>query len=326
MRISISFLFVLMTIQSCGQNKERVENQTTGKTIREIEKYDNEPVYRLKVTSSLSYTIRINGITTASKNQNTGNTRWFLVNNCIPASGEQELEINIRPSMTSDGTSHKEFIENSNTFKIELESTSGISGSLEEPTIVYQYELPEGDYSRQETFVHKASFKAEVPYELIDWRNGKTFKDKDSTILKTAVLEFYKDLKDHYEHKNGEEYIKLIEKGMYNLAQGAYYDNDAFEKLKKNKIDFINRKSRELEDLDNYQLEISGNGKLLSLRKIDGYNREEGVLRRKYTKNGQETVHIDDIYLYAPQGIDSDNGKEKLEVIVYQNLVKPYFP
>jgi len=37
-------------------------------------------------------------------------------------------------------------------------------------------------------------------------------------------------------------------------------------------------------------------------------------------KNGQETVHIDDIVFYIPKNSDS------LEVIVYQNLVKPYFP
>lgn len=315
MKIYISFLFLLMTIQSCGQNK-----------AGEMKKFDSEPIYRLQVTSSLSYVIKINGITTAIKNQNAGNTRWFLVNNCIPASGEQELEIDIRPGMTGDGSAHKKFMGNNNTFKIKLERTSGESGRLEEPEVVFEYELPEGDYSGRETFVHQATFEAEVPYQLVDWRKGKTFNDEDSTILKKAVFEFYKNLKHHYQHRAGEEYVNLIEKGMHNLAQGAYYDNNAFDKLKENKIDFINRKPRTLEDLDNFRLEISGNGKLVSLRRTDGYNRGEGVLRRKYTKNGQERVHVDDIWLYAPRGNGSDDGFEKLEVIAYQNLVKPYFP
>ena len=304
-----------MAIQSCGQSKERVETN------------DNKPVYRLTVKSSLSYIIKINGITTASKNQNAGNERWFLINNCIPASGTQDLEITILPAMTSDGMNHNAFLGNvgdDHVFRLMIERT-GSNGNAERPEVVFQYELPEGDYSRQATFVHKATFAAEVPYNLEDWRKGKTFESADSVTLKAAVLEFYNQLKHHYEHRNGAAYVKLIKKGMHNLTQGAYYERDAFEKLKQNKIDFIDKQPRMLLDIDSCRLEISANGKLLSLRRTDGYNRGEGVLRRKYTKNGQETVQVDDIWLYVPQGNNLTNGA-MFEVVGYQNLVKPYAP
>ncbi|HWL00426.1 MAG TPA: hypothetical protein VNQ55_10780 [Parapedobacter sp.] len=301
-----------MAIQSCGQGKERVE--TNG----------NEPVYRLMVKSSLSYTIQINGITTASKNQNAGNERWFLINNCIPASGMQDLEITILPAMASDGMNHNAFLGNvgdDHVFSLAIERTEGNG-----PKEVFQYELPEGDYSRQAAFVHKATFAAEVPYSLEDWRKGETFENADSVTLKAAVLEFYNQLKHHYEHRNGAAYVKLIEKGMHNLTQGAYYERDAFEKLKQNKIDFIDKQPRMLLDIDSCRLEISANGKLLSLRRTDGYNRGEGVLRRKYIKNGQETVQVDDIWLFVPQGNNNLENGAVFEVVGYQNLVKPYAP
>ena len=310
-------LFCLLTIvQACGQPKERVETNGDG------------PVYRLRVKSSLSYTIQINGITVATKSQNTGNTRWFLINNSIPVSGGQELEITILPAMDDDCTNHLAFLGDvgyDHVFSLSIERTNGV-GSADAASVVYQYDLPEGDYSAQDVVVHQATFEAEVPYKLEDWRKGKAFDDADSAMLKAAVVAFYMKLKYHYEHNDGAEYVKLIEKGMYNLAQGAYFELAAFEELKQNKMNFIDKEPRVLMDIDSCQLEIEGNGRVLSLRRTDGYNRGEGVLRRTYTKNGQETVHVDDIWLYVPQDSDVTYGPEMFEVIGYQNLVKPYLP
>ena len=72
--------------------------------------------------------------------------------------------------------------------------------------------------------------------------------------------------------------------------------------------------------MENYSLEISSDGKLVSLKRTDGYNTGEGVLRRKFIESGQEKVYIDDLNFYMPQNSNS------LEVIVYQNLEKPYNP
>ncbi|MGV3761186.1 hypothetical protein [Parapedobacter sp.] len=318
MRANFSLLLLLMVtaMQACGQPKEHVATGGSG------------PVYRLRVKSSLSYTIQVNGITVATKNQNAGNTRWFLINNSIPASGKQELGITILPAMDDDGTSHLAFLGDvgyDHVFSLTIERMDG-QGNATDPAVVYQYDLPEGDYSGQRNFVHQAAFEADVPYELEDWRNGKTFEAADSVHLKAAVMEFYDQLKHHYEHREGSAYVARIEKGMRHLAEGAYYEHDAFENLKQNKIDFIDKQPRTLMDIDSCRLEISANGKLLSLRRVDGYNRGEGVLRRKYTKNGQETVHVDDIWLYMPQGATLNDGPEAFEVIGYQNLVKPYLP
>lgn len=278
-----------------------------------------EPIYRLKITSSLSYNIKINGVTTATKNQNAGSARWFLINNCIPASGEQNIEITLLPRMSTKGTEHLTTIDEKDDFTLEVEKTSWKDGSLVEPTVIYSYELAK-DAKNKKKHLHKAIFKADVPYQLIDWRDGKDLTKMDSTKLKDEVLKSYKNIKSTYANQKGEQYIKLIEKGIFNLAQGAYLNPKGYEDLKKDEIDFINEEPTPLENLENYILEISGNGRLVSLRRVDGYNAGEGVLRRRFKESGQELVYIDDITFYIP------NNSDSLEVIIYQNLEKPYLP
>ena len=77
--------------------------------------------------------MKINGITTATKNQNAGGVRWFLINNCIPKSGQQDIEVIISSQMNSDGLKHMEFIGNDKSFELEVERTSWKNGNLSEP-------------------------------------------------------------------------------------------------------------------------------------------------------------------------------------------------
>lgn len=312
-------LILMVLLLSCEKNKINTDLNTTMVT-NTTKNYNYEPIYRLKITSSLSYNIKINGVTTATKNQNAGDERWFLINNCIPASGEQNIEITLLPRMSANGTEHLETIDEKDEFTLEVEKTSWKDGSLVEPSIVYTFVLNEGAAVNKKVYLHKGTFKAEVPYQLIDWRDGKDLSKMDSLKLKEELLKSYEKIKSSFENQQGQQFVKSVEKGMFNLAQGAYLKTVEFENLKEDKQSFINKQKRELESFSFNKLDISGDGKLVSLRRIDGYNGGEGVLRRKYKKNGQETVHIDDIMFYIPKNNDS------LEVVVYQNLVKPYYP
>lgn len=67
--------------------------------------------------------------------------------------------------------------------------------------------------------------------------------------------------------------------------------------------------------IEKYKLQISGGGKLLSLRRIDGYNTQEGIIRRAYNKGTKKMVQIDDIVFYSPT-------KGKYEIFWFNNVVK----
>lgn len=106
---------------------------------------------------------------------------------------------------------------------------------------------------------------------------------------------------------------------MFNLYQASYFDPKTGAEYLKAIVDFVNEEPTKLEPIENYKLIICGGGKLVGLKRIDGYNRNEGVIRRVYT-NRVEEVQIDDILLYQPE------EKGDLEVIWYMNFVKPAKP
>lgn len=316
--MKIYLIIVLFTFIAC--NKKENTNQNTSKMTNTIKTFENEPIYRLKIVSSISYVIKINGVTVASKNQNAGDTRWFLINNSIPTSGNQNIEITLRPSMNNEGTKHLELIKDNSMFELDVELTSWVNGSLKEPSSVFSYKPSSSEISNKKNYSHKDTFNANVPYQLVDWRKGKDLRKMDIDQLQNEVLNSYKKAKTFYENQKGNDYLNLIEKGIFNLAQGGYLTTSKFEALKKEEANFVNEEPTPLEPIEYYVMEISGDGKLVSLRRNDGYNSGEGVLRRRFFDQGQEKIYVDDIAFYMPE------GKDSLEVVVYQNLEKSFLP
>lgn len=321
MKNAICYLLLLLPLWGCSQHQS---NEISGiDIVGEVDRLKNfkdEPIYQLKIHTAYTFTVLINDIPIANKVPYL-NHYTALINPCIPAMGEQQIEIRIYPRY-ADMDTQRDFMENDIDFELTIEKTAWKDGSLEEPAVIYTYRLPEGDYSTQKSVVQSDVFTADVPYELIDWRKGKTFNEKDTTMLKAKTLQVYEALISHYENQRGEDFVNAIGKGIFNLYQASYFNKEEALDHINHSISFINKKKRDLAEISNYQLEILGNGKLLSLKRTDGINREEGVIRRYYQKNRKEKVHIYDVLLYAPPSSSKD---ENLEVIWHTNLVRPSF-
>jgi|GEM_PF-1370013 len=309
----ICYLLLSMNFLACGQHK----GFDIATEMDRLENFDYEPIYQVRVHTPYTYTIWINGIPIANKLPYL-NQYMAGINPCIPASGKQQIEIRIYPRF-DDMETQKKFLEKDIEFELTIEKTAWKDGSLEEPEVIYSYRLPEADYSNKKSIVHSDGFMAEVPYRLIDWRAGANFNQKDSVALKTKALKVYEELISHYENQHGKDFNNAIGKGLYNLYQSSYFSKEEALDHLNHSISFINKKKRDLEEIENYRLEILGNGKLLSLKRTDGFNREEGVLRRHYLKQRKQHAHIYDVLLYAPEN-------DRLEVVWLTNLVKPTAP
>lgn len=307
---------LLIPFAACSQQQAPVQGIDIRSEVSRLKNFSHEPIYQLRVKTVYTYTILINGIPIMNK-QPYLNDYTVLINPCIPAKGEQEIEIRLYPRFTGVDT-QAETLENGIDFELEIQKTAWKDGSLEEPEIVYSYRLPEEDHSGQRSFVHRDVFEASTPYRLIDWREGRTFNEQDTAMLKVKALEAYRELISRYESRRGEDYVNAVGRGIFNLCQASYFTEEEALDYIDHSIDFINKSERDLAEITNYKLEILADGKLLSLRRTDGFNREEGVIRRYYKKDRKERVHIYDVLLYAPGS--SDGGD--LEVIWYTNLVK----
>ncbi|WP_257669587.1 hypothetical protein [Parapedobacter tibetensis] len=311
------FMFLTPFLACSQQNTNGIKSINIIDEIDHLENFGDEPTYQLRVNTGYSFTVLINGIPIGNKYVNYLSHYLTEINSCIPNKGEQKIEIQIYPRYVDELTQN-ESLEHDIGFKLTIEQTAWKDGGMEEPKIIYSYSLPEGDYAGQKSFIHAAIFTAAVPYELIDWRMGRTFDEQDTATLKIKVLQAYEKLISDFENQQGEDYVNALGKGLFNLYQSSYFDKEEALNHINHRISFINKKKRKLAEIANYKLEILGDGKLLSLKRIDGYNRREGVIRRHYKKGPKEMVQVDDILFYAPQSSKSDD----LQVIWHRNLVK----
>ncbi|WP_103867231.1 hypothetical protein [Aquimarina sp. I32.4] len=329
MKKIINVILIVFSLIGCAQSKQReIKPNTTSsghkiiKHMNKLNRFDYEPIYNLKVRTIYSYEILINDIPIVSRHNNATGTIWYPINNSLLSIENHNLSIRIFPRYTSDKIKMKT-LESDVNFSLALERSSWLNGSMKEPEIVFQYELPKYDNNEQEInysklifFEDKLSFKAKVPYDLTDWRNSLNLTKKSKEKLEEKVLFFYKNLKEKYENQKGDEYLTIIDKGIFNLFQANYFSEEEGKNKIKSKINFINKKKRKLAPVDNYELKFFGEGKLVALKRTDGNNQGEGVLRRYYTKNGVRKVQIEEILLHIPE------GKEELEVIWYYNIVR----
>lgn len=298
----ICFFALIISMQSCSQNgkKEKINNINLRKEIKNLQNFQYEPIYQLRVNSEYAFTIYINGIPIANKYVSYLKNYLAEINTCIPESGEQTIEIQIYPRFITENEQN-EFLENDKTFNLIIEETSWLNGNLKEPKPVYEFNLPSGQYSTKKNLSFKAKFRAEIPYKLLDWRDAQNVSDVDSTLLKKEVLKYYTNLKEKFENQQGEDYINSLGKGLFNLYQASYFDEEEALKHINHRISFINKEKRKLADFENFEMEISADGKLVFLQRIDGFNKKEGILRRYYKKGPQQLVQIDDLILYLPK-------------------------
>ena len=113
-------------------------------------------------------------------------------------------------------------------------------------------------------------------------------------------------------------YLDMIRKAEFNMLQ-AYYSSIAAAKTKSNKwVEFVS-KGKKLELLEKYQVQMFDGGKYVSLRGIDDWNRGEGILRHRYTKNGQNYVLVYDILLCKIV------GSKDFEIVWYNMQDKNFF-
>lgn len=279
-----------------------------------IVKYDVEPLFYLKIDTNLGYEIFINGFP-ISRNSFVIGQYTVPINNYIVHSGSQEIEINIYPSYNEDGSQESSLGEG--YFNVRVEKTEWRGNVLKEPTKIFFYEL-KGDYFDKTEKIVYDSFKADVPYKLLDFDNLETFREKDSLILSNRLIKKYNNLKQSFENQEGGKYVSMIQKGLLNACQGNYFTQKKADEMFASKQDFIDKKERELEPITNYKLYFSKDKKLISLRRSDGFNMGEGVLRRKFQKNGKALVKIEDVVFCKP--VNSDD----IQVCWYMNFTKGY--
>ncbi|WDF58342.1 hypothetical protein PQ462_16630 [Flavobacterium sp. KACC 22758] len=287
-----------------------------------IKKYDYEPIYQLQVETLYNYDIWVNDILVLTKHNNVMNTFGTFDNSFLPKSGSYKLKVKIYPNIPQgEGQiAQNEYLKNGIKFTLKVEQTAWIKGGggLEDAKEILTYELPQYlldennkedhnkpiDYSKLKEFTTEFDFTAKVPYSLYDWEDSENLTKIDTLELKKEVLAFYNDFRKSIEDGNSDFYLNNIKKAEFNYYQSNYFTIES-AKSKSNKwIDFV-AKGKVFEPIETGKLQFYGNGKIVSIRGIKSWDKNEGVLRYPYKKGPFNYVLVFDIFLHKPKGSDN---------------------
>ncbi|WDF58344.1 hypothetical protein PQ462_16640 [Flavobacterium sp. KACC 22758] len=306
---------------SCN-SQEKIDNamdteERISAITDKIKYFDYQPIYRIKIETTLNYEITINDLPIAKKNNNDVGTLWFPINYALLKSGTQELQIKIYPSYKDKYIPNLFFTPNSK-FNLEIEKTAwDKNGNLEEPKIVMDYELPKYkvdnngnsdykqpiDYSRQNILIKDFSFIADVPYKLEGWSDSEDLSKLDQETLHEKVLRFCEDLVDRYKEEDF-DYVKTkYLKADIEWYQSEYLKKDVIKKyqnaMNANKGKFINH----FIPLSEYKMLFYGDNKIITIERSDIKNKGKSFfLHEKIDKEGNKKLVSLDLYLHIPKG------------------------
>ncbi|WP_253790382.1 hypothetical protein [Flavobacterium sp. HSC-32F16] len=257
----------------------------------------------------------------------------------ILKSGTQSLKIKIYTytpfvNKGSKPLPQEKYLKNGVKFELKIEQTAWIKGGggQEEPKNILTYNLPQYetnskgeedhnkpiDYSGQTELTREFTFAAKVPYELKGWENSEDLTKIDTLELKDKVLNFYQNFRGAFENGDSNAYINYISKAEFRMFQCYYPGLEEAKQKSKKWIDFASQ-GKVFEPIESGELQFSGNGKVVSIRGINSWDKNEGVLRYRYKKGPFNYVLVFDIFLHKPK------GAKDFEIVWYNMLDKNFF-
>jgi hypothetical protein len=321
-------LFYLIFVVNCNSQQKIENTMNTEQRISfiadKIKYFDYQPIYRIKIETTLNYEVTINDLPVTRKFNNDVGTLLLPINYALLKSGTQQLQIKIYPSYKDKYTPNP-FFSNNPKFSFEIEKTArDKNGNLEEPKIVLNYELPKYevdnngdfdhskpiDYSQQNILVKDFSFIANIPYELKGWSESEDLSKMNQEALHEKVLKFCETLVYKYKEEDF-DYVKTqYLNADIEWYQSEYLKPDVIKKyqnaMNMNKGKFTNN----FIPLNKYKMALYGNNKIISIERNDIENKGKSFfLHEKIDKEGHKKIVSLDLYLHIPK------GSKELEII-----------
>ena len=319
------FFLILLMIYLTACSQEKKETMKTSRDIyslyKEIKKYNEEPMYKLILTSSeCSFYVLVNDIPLYKFFGQSGGVgaTSLPMNWNIEKSGKQKITIKMYPKYNADT---KEVDKNLGVnagvkFSIEKEINQEDETILEFNTPFKDFDgkggggflYPERTYYEETIFVDLA-----VPFEISTLNDAQKLYTDNSEKLKQLEKEAvskYNQIRHIYMTGTKDELASINYGKEKRIAQQLYYNKEEIKNGWDNDYQFRTDSNLEFFDLkpvENYKMTFYAEGKLVCLEKIN--NKKSalwGGFKRKDKDVGTTTYII--VYLYRP------NGSTKLQV------------
>lgn len=285
-QIYIIFFLMLMGNFGCSEKSNVLELRKEINT--------GQPIYELEVEAQGCYLeIYVNDVPVYF-NYNIGAAVFRMpINSFIPKSGGQKISFKM---ISVDG---KPFSSNTDA---SLRVNEYPKGEVQQKKTVFSYQTTPFEPENAGNFGAEKFFEANIPYELIDWRQGVDLTKEDPKIIRKEIEKVYRDYMEAFKNADLSKYKKLAKWRQENTFTSMYYTQDQVAEVEKSYVDGIQNDKVKLFPLENYKLVFYGNGKLAGLQKeneapgiyIDSENKDDAFIEYilLYRKNKNAPLEV----------------------------------
>jgi len=304
---------ILVTFNSCAQNKKKSENMSTEfrdkvkNNYKNVKSYDYNPVYQVRYDKfNCPMELYINDVLVvylAGAGKSAGE-QHVDIPQYILKSGIQTIKVKIYPLLDKNKKNER-FVSKDVKLKIRI-----VYGDYKKELKnwenfkeVFKAELPTIDYDIP--FIELGrEFTASVPYELEGWSKGVDLSEEKSEELEQEVKQRMNEIADLYRSKDIEGLAKEHYKRVREFDQAFYFITKQNSEEWESELQEALNESKSIEVVDG-KMKLMANGKLVTILISDGVFKNKAIIRSD----------VGDSYDFYPQYFYRPKEGAKLEVI-----------
>ena len=335
MKNTLFCLALIVSLNSCSQNKEQIKDTNmditasniVNKINEQVKHYPKEPIYYLYAANSLCvYEILVNDYPIHQNYEYEQLATPIYINEAILKSGRQKITYRLYPAPKEFNGKNGDTFSPNTTFDVEvckqdLQRKGSHEVIKEEKLPTKEIQVGDKESQTKKEFIAKGQkyyeysfyFDAEVPYENEGWSNGEDLRKIDPDLLKKWVVKFYNLRKNTVDNKDKDALARQMFLGFKEQFVAEYqeksYIKDAWDEF----ITTYDNPTYEFQPFENYKMDFFGDGRLVCLRQIstDVRLREQSALWGKYKDEDGTMADFHRLYLYIPKG----EGLEYIQMI-----------
>lgn len=160
-------------------------------------------------------------------------------------------------------------------------------------------------------YLVEGEFSVDLPYNLQGWSKGRDLKKMDKDVLKEKGVAYYEMVWHLLNNGEGDKYVALWKNADAETATFNYSKADYFTSINSKASQEIKERKGRMAPLEDYSMQIYGNGKIVTLERISHTTQMNGKPfdiqgKSPLIRNGKvKGISVYPIKLYWPEGSDS---------------------
>lgn len=250
--IKFLIIFQILSLQSCKKQTSKSENTAAMK--------ETNKVYYIHYELGLPFSLYVNGIKIDSGSGNAVVADYTILNPFI-SSGINTISLEIK---INDGNLTQEIL---NQIKLDLYEGDATDENSIVPfkTLTFSDSLV-GVPIKFETW----KFTPNVTFKNEQLKESLNLNEMDTEDLYDSVVAYYNEIHRIINAGDSEEYLKRFEDSNQRKMNAMYYDIEKQKKYKEGLAERVTGSKGFMKPLENYNLVIHPNGKIVTLENNDG--------------------------------------------------------